>query len=432
MDSLLFNNPELKQLALNNLKECIDVQEFGRKMIELLFNSCMSAQADIVCNAEYGKSSETRTNQRNGYRERHLLTSEGVLNLKIPKLRSGSFFPEDLIERYCRVDKSLIAAIAEMYVMGISTGKVEKVVEAFGIPEMSKSQVSRMCSELDEEVSAFRTRRFDEIRFAYLYLDATYVRCRIDHKSVSQAFVTAIGLGEDGHKRFLGTDCIDTESYIDWKEFLSDIKERGMCDVKLVISDDHKGLVKAIDEVFLGAAHQRCVTHLMRNVEFHIHKQSDQKLAREMLKATFAQKTPLTIRACYQKATEEIGKLSNRAGSILLEAEDEALSYIHFPVSHWTKIRTNNIQERTNREIKRRYRVVQCFPSKESLIRLVCSALIETEQDWMSRCVLSKAQMTHAFNPRTIQTPTEEEVKQARQRAYMIIEGVIDACSSKN
>lgn len=426
MDTVLCNDPEVKRLALEALEECTDLQAFGRKMLELMVNSAMSAKADEACNASYGSRDEARTNSRNGYRARGLSTSIGDVELRIPKLRSGSFFPEDLIERYCRVDRALVAAVAEMYVMGISTRKVEAVASELGVSSMSKSQVSRLCESLDAEVASFRSQRFDGVRFAYLWLDATYVKCRVEGRSVSQAVVTAIGLDDTGHKRFLGVDCVDTECHVGWKAFLSDLRARGVCGVRLIVSDAHEGLAKALCEVFQGAAWQRCVTHLMRNVASHIHKKADQKRAREALKAVFAQKSPLVVRACYQKATEEIMGLSKKAGGVLMEAEDSALAYLAFPVSHRTKIRTNNVQERANREIKRRTNVVQGFPSRESLVRLVGAALIEADGEWSVRCVISRPSLAHAWKAAERKAPTSEEVAAAREAAGKIISAAID------
>ena len=426
MDTVLFNDPEVKRLAYGLLEECTDLQAFGKKMLELMMNSAMSAKADQACNASYGTRDPERENSRNGYRIRGLSTSLGDVELKIPKLRSGTFFPEDLIERYCRVDRALVAAVAEMYVMGISTRKVEEVAAKLGVKSMSKSQASRMCESLDGEVSAFRRQRFDGVRFAYLWLDATYVKCRVDGRSVSQAVVTAIGLDDGGHKRFLGIECVDTESYVDWKIFLSDLRARGIEGVRLVISDSHVGLAKAIAETFQGAAWQRCIAHLMRNVSAHIHRKEDLSCAREALKAVFAQKSPLLVRTCYQVATEEICRLSKSAGSVSMEAEDAALAYLAFPATHRTKIRTNNVQERANREIKRRTRVVQGFPSRESLIRLVGAALIEVDDGWSVRCTISRPSLTYAWRPPEQKAPTEDEVFAARQAAEKIIDEAID------
>lgn len=430
MDTVLCNDPEVKRMALSALEECCDLQAFGRKMLEIMLNAAMSAQADAACNASYGERTPERENSRNGYRPRRLVTQAGELSLRIPKLRTGTFFPEDVIERYCRVDRALVAAVAEMYVMGISTRKVESVASQLGISSMSKSQVSRLCEVLDTEVAAFRSQRFDGVRFAYLYLDATYVKCRMDGHAASQAVVTAIGLDDTGHKRFIGVDCIDTESYADWKAFLGDLRVRGVASgkdgVRLVVSDEHAGLISAIGEVFQGATHQRCITHLMRNVVGYIHKKEDQRQAREAMKAAFTQKSPLMVRACYQEATEHIARLSRTAGQIMMEAEDEVLAYLAFPKSHWTKIRTNNVQERANREIKRRTRVVQAFPSRASLIRLVTAALIEADGEWSTRCMISKPSLAHAWKSEKRAAPTKGEVIEAREMARKIIEEAVD------
>ena len=426
METLLFDSPEVKGAILSALEECADLQAFGKRMLELLLNSAMSAKADEACNGSYGERGPERANRRNGYRTRSLSTTIGDIELRIPKLRSGSFFPEDIIERYSRTDRALVGAVAEMYVLGISTRKVEHVANRFGVSSMSKSQVSRLCSCLDAEVESFRTQRFDGVRFAYLWLDATYVKCRVDGRSVSQAVVTAIGLDDTGHKRFLGVDCIDAESYAGWKEFLAGLRARGVDGVVLVVSDAHEGLVKAVSETFCGAAWQRCITHLMRNVASHIHRKDDQRRAREALKATFAQKSPLVARACYQRATEEISHLSKSAGRVLLEAEDAALAYLAFPASHRARIRTNNVQERANREIKRRTNVVQSFPSRESLLRLVGSALIEADEEWSARCLISRPSLSHAWKKREAEEPTRERVEQARESAWSIIGAAID------
>ena len=406
MDTVLCNDPEVKRLALEALEECTDLQSFGRRCLEILLNSLVSAKADEACGAAYGERSPERTNSRNGYRERSLLTSVGNLKVRIPKLRTGAFFPEDVIERYCRVDRALVAAVAEMYVLGISTRKVEEVAGALGVSSMSKSQVSRLCECLDAEVAAFRRQRFDGVRFAYLWLDATYVKCRVEGRSISQAVVTAIGLDDTGHKRFLGVECADTESRAGWKAFLSDLRARGVAagkdGVQLVVSDAHEGLKAAIAEVFQGAAWQRCVTHLMRNVVGHIHKKEDQRLAREAM------------------------KVSRTAGEALLEAEAEALAYLAFPVSHRTKIRTNNVQERANREIKRRTNVVQGFPSRESLVRLVGAALIEADEEWSTRRVISRPSLAHAWRREERPAPDEASVLAARQAADKIISAAID------
>lgn len=242
--------------------------------------------------------------------------------------------------------------------------------------------------------------------------------------------MTAIGLDDTGHKRFLGVDCVDTESYDGWRGFLSDLRSRGVAagedGVQLVVSDAHEGLRRAIAESFQGAAWQRCITHLMRNVAGHIRGKGDQRVAREAMKAAFAQKSPLVARACYQRAAEEVARLSPAAGRVMMEAEEEALAYLAFPVSHRSKIRTNNVQERANREIKRRTNVVQGFPSRESLIRLVGAALIEADGEWSARCVISRPSLAHAWRRPEAPAPSEESVLAARQAADRIISAAVD------
>ena len=343
MDTVLFNDPEVKGLALAILEECTDLREFGRRMLELLANAAMSAKADEACNAPYGERDEGRVNSRNGYRERGLATSVGDVTLKIPKLRTGTFFPEDLIERYCRVDRALVAAVAEMYVMGISTRKVEAVAGELGVRSMSKSQVSRLCECLDAEVDAFRRQRFDGVRFAYLWLDATYVKCRAEGRSASQAVVTAIGLDDTGHKRFVGVDCVDTESHAGWKAFLSGLRARGVDGVRLVVSDAHEGLAKAIAETFQGAAWQRCVVHLMLDCAREAGSRQLGRRVYRMVAPIFRAKDADQVRAMYHLACEMLEECCPKAARVLEEAEPDALAYLDLPQSHWKRTRANNV-----------------------------------------------------------------------------------------
>ena len=426
MDTVLFNDPEVKGLALAILEECVDLREFGRRMLELVANAAMSARADEECGAAYGERSPERTNSRNGYRERGLATSVGDVTLRIPKLRSGSFFPDDLIERYCRVDRALVAAVAEMHVMG-------------GVHAQGGGRRRRARRVVDVEVAGVALVRGPRRRGRRVpppALRRRALRVPLARRNLREVprggplgvpgGVTAIGLDDTGHKRFLGVDCVDTESRAGWRAFLSDLRARGVEGVRLVVSDAHEGLRAAAAETFQGAAWQRCVTHLMRNVAGRICKREDQRRAREAMKAVFAQKSPILVRACYQQATEEILKLSKGAGEALLEAEESALAYLAFPASHRIRIRTNNVQERANREIKRRANVVQGFPSRESLIRLVGAALIEADEEWSVRCVISRPSLAHAWKAPERPAPTEEEVRAAREAARRIIGSAID------
>lgn len=234
----------------------VNMTELIRVMAESLVNEIMDAQADEACEAG---------NQRNGYRERKLTTSVGTINLRIPKLRAGSYFPEDLIERYSRADRAVVAAVSEMVANGVSTRKVKRVAQSMGIDRMSASQVSRMCSSLDESVADLQERDLSDVSYPYVWLDATYIKCRDAGRVQSTALVTAIGAGSGGYRRLLGLDAIDTESYDGWRSFLLSLRARGVDGVICVTSDAHEGLKRAIQEVFPGAAWQRCVVHLMRS-----------------------------------------------------------------------------------------------------------------------------------------------------------------------
>lgn len=265
MDTLLFNDPEVKGLAFAILEECTDLQAFGRRMLELLANAAMSAKADEACNAPYGERDEGRVNSRNGYRERGLSTAAGDVTLKIPKLRRGSFFPEDLIERYCRVDRALVAAVAEMYATGTSTRKVQRIAEKMGIERLGRDRVSAIAATLDAEIADLAEGPLDARAIPYIWLDATYVKCRRGGRVASTAVVTATGCDESGWRRVLGVSVVDTESYESWLGFLRKLRDRGATGTELVVSDAHGGLVRAVGEVFQGAAWQRCAVHLMRD-----------------------------------------------------------------------------------------------------------------------------------------------------------------------
>lgn len=419
---------EMNEALLSAVAESYDLREIAALATEAVLNELMSLQADELCNAEYNTPSTDRANYRNGYRTRGLKTLIGGIELKIPKLRQGSYFPEDVISRYNRSDRALVAAVAEMYLTGVSTAKVQKVAATMGIESLSASQVSRICAVLDEEVQAFRTRTFDGLRFAYLWLDATYIKCRKNNRVGSQAVVTAIAVGDDGIRRFVGFTCADTESYPDWKEFLQDLKIRGVTGVRLVISDAHAGLVQAIEEVYQGSGWQRCIVHLERNVIKAISSKKDKGKAARLLSAVFAEEDPAMVRALYQAAITEIEKLSASAARIMEDAEPDALAYLTYPKAHQKKVRTNNVQERENREIKRRGKVVQVFPSVESLIRLVGSVLAERDEDWSTRCYMSPDSLAELWEePVIAEAQMVMDDEEVREKVATIITLALDA-----
>ena len=366
----------------------VNLQELIRMMAESLVNEIMDAQADDAC---------AEGNQRNGYRERTLVTAVGPIALRIPKLRWGTFFPDDLLVRYSRVDRAVIAAVSEMVAGGVSTRKVERVARTLGIDRMSASQVSRVCESLDDVVAELQGRDLSGTRHPYLWLDATYLKCRDGGRVSSTALVTAIAAGEDGYRRLVGLDAIDTESHLGWKSFLLSLRERGVEGVVCVTSDAHEGLRKAIEEVFPGAAWQRCIVHLERSAAACAANRGQRAAILSILHAVFAERDAALVRELYHLACEQISGFCPKATALLEDAEADALAYLDFPYAHHRRLRTNNVQERANREVKRRSRVVQVFPSRKSLIRLVGAVLSEMDEDWQEKRWFTAESIAEAY-----------------------------------
>lgn len=308
----------------------VNMAELIRVMAESLVNEIMYAQADEACEAG---------SLRNGYRERRLTASVGTINLRIPKLRAGSYFLEDLIERYSRAAQSM------------------------GIDRMSASQVSRMCSSLDDAVADMQLRDLSDVRYPYIWLDATYIKCRDDGRVQSTELVTAIGAGSGGYRRLLGLDAIDTESYDGWKGFLLSLRARGVEGAICVTSDAREGLKRAIQEVFPGAAWQRCIVHLMRNAAGNAPTRQKRGAVLGIMKAVFAERDPELVRELYQLATEQIEGFCPKAAEVLEEAEADALAYLDFPYEHHVRLRANNVQERA---VKRSLNTNMCSSVKNS------------------------------------------------------------------
>lgn len=362
----------------------IDINEMMRRELERMVNQIMGWQADELCG---------EGNRRNGYRERKLVTVLGEITMRVPKLREGTYFPDELIRPYSRVDRAMVAVVKEVYVRGLSTRKIEKAADALEFASLSPSRVSRMTAELDEEVAALNARRFDGAAFPYLWLDATYLSCRDEGHVQSKGVVTAIACGEDGSRQFVGLGAVDTESAVSWKAFLRGLRKRGVAGVKCVVSDDHEGLVQAIAEVFQGAAWQRCIVHLERDVAGWFSKKEEKAVATAAMKAVFAERDPQLVRAAYRVATQRIAEVKPHAGELLEDAEADALAYLDFPYEHHVRLRTNNVQERANEEIKRRTKVVGVFPSVESMMRLVGSVLIDVNEEWLERSFIDAASL---------------------------------------
>lgn len=387
----ILSDPKPDMLAMPRFDDgAIDMQELLRRLAEQVVNAVMDAEADQLCGGG--------ANSRNGYRERGLATCVGTLTLRIPKLRTGSFFPDDVIERYQRADRALVAAVAEMYATGTSTRKVRRVAEKMGVSRLSKDQVSAIASNLDADIEELCARPLDGSPVPYVWLDATYVKCRRGGRVASTAVVTAIGCDAGGWRRVLGVGVVDTESYDSWLAFLRKIRDRGVSGVELVVSDAHAGLVAAAAEVFQGAAWQRCAVHLMRDCMREAGSWQLRRRVGRIVSQVFRGRDAATVTAMYHVACDMLEGCCPRAAAILEEAEPDALAYLDFPPSHWKRLRTNNVQERTNREIKRRSRVVQAFPSTASLARLAGAVMCEQDEAWQESRYFSEAKMRELYD----------------------------------
>lgn len=362
----------------------VDLNEMMRRELERTVNQIMGWQADELCG---------EGNRRNGYRERKLVTVLGEITMRIPKLREGTYFPDELIRPYSRVDRAMVAVVREVYVRGLSTRKIEKAADALEFASLSPSRVSRMTADLDEVVAALNARRFDGMAFPYLWLDATYLSCRDGGHVQSKGVVTAIACGEDGSRQFVGLGVVDTESAVSWKAFLLGLRRRGISGARRVVSDAHDGLAQAIAEVFQGAAWQRCIVHLERDVAGWFPKKGERAVATAAMKAVFAERDPQLVRAAYRVAAQRIAEISPRAGELLEDAEADVLAYLGFPYEHHIRLRTNNVQERANEEVKRRTKVVGVFPSVESMVRLVGSVLVDVNEEWLEMNFIDAASL---------------------------------------
>jgi len=403
----------LDQSALLEVLEVLKAAEVDdriRQAAETIYQALIEAELTAVIGAFPHQRTEARTGQRNGHRPRTISTTAGDLDLKIPRLRAGSFFPS-LLERRRRVDQSLFAVIMEAYLHGTSTRKVDDLVKALGADTgISKSEVSRICADLDTEVAVFRDRSLAGQRFPYVFLDATYCKARVNHRVVSQAVVVATGVAADGHREVLGFDVGDSEDGAFWTAFLRSLRARGLGGVQLVISDAHAGLKSAIGSVLLGAAWQRCRVHFLRNVLAQVPKGSAEMVA-ATIRTIFAQPDPAQVREQLQVITGMLGRQFPKVETMLRDAADDITAFAVFPLGHWKKIWSTNPLERLNKEIKRRTDVVGVFPNPEALLRLAGSVLVEAHDEWQvgERRYLSEGSMAllakPAANPKEVATP---------------------------
>jgi putative transposase len=375
-----------------------DGSDLLREMVRTFAERLMAAEVEVLCNAGYGEVTPERTNLRNGYRSRALDTRVGSMEVAIPKLRRGSYFPDWLFEPRRRAERALVAVVAECYVRGVSTRRVEGLVETLGIERLSKSQVSRMAKTLDDEVSAFRGRPLDGGPYTYVSLDAMTQKVREAGRIVNVAVVIATGVNAEGHREILGFDVITGEDGAGWLAFLRGLVARGLAGVTLVISDAHPGLVDAIRSTLPGASWQRCRTHFMRNLLTRVPK-SAQAMVATLVRTTFAQPDAASVWAQHGRVVDQLGERFGSAAELLAEAADDVLAFTAFPKEHWRQIWSNNPQERLNKELRRRTDVVGIFPDRDAIVRLVGAVLAEQHDEWavvrryMSSESLAKARL---------------------------------------
>jgi putative transposase len=373
-----------------------------RTSLEWILQQLIEVEATAFIGAAPHERTETRTTQRNGHRPRLLSTPAGDVELEIPKLRQGSFFPS-LLERRRRIDRALYAVVMEAYVHGVSTRKVDDLVKALGAASgISKSEVSRICAELDRDLGAFRDRPLDHVAFRYVFLDATYIKGRVRGRVVSRAVVLATGVTATGDREVLGIDVGDSEDGAFWTAFLKTLRARGLAGVKLVISDHHLGLKAAIAAVFIGSGWQRCRVHFMRNVLSKVPKASGEMVA-AAIRTIFAQPDAHHVRSQLDEVARMLAAKFPDVAAMLTDSAEDLLAFAESPLAHWRKIWSTNPLERINGEIKRRTNVVGIFPNDASILRLVTAVLVETHDEWAvsERRYLSEESMAEIDNPVT-------------------------------
>ena len=350
-----------------------------REMIGFAAQRLMELETDGLCGAGHGERSADRRNQRNGYRERDWQTRAGTVELRIPKLRKGSYFPAFLEPRRL-AEKALTAVVQEAYIQGISTRSVDDLVKAMGMGGgISKSQVSRLCGEIDERVQTFLNRPI-EGEWPYIWLDATYVKARRDHRIVSVAVIVAVGVNGDGRREVLGMTVGHSEAEPFWVEFLRSLARRGLRGVKLVVSDAHEGLKAAITKI-LGAAWQRCRIHFMRNALAYAGK-TQRRIVSAWVGTAFAQDDAASARKQWRQVADQARPRVPKLAALMDDAEADVLAYMGFPAQHRAKLHSTNPLERLNGEIKRRSEVVGIFPNEDAVTRLIGALLLEQNDEW--------------------------------------------------
>ena len=365
-------------MALAELAEKGADSDLLREMIQYVAQRLMDMDVEGLCAAAYGTRSPDRANSRNGYRDRSWDTRAGSVDLKIPKLRQGSYFP-GFLEPRRTAEKALAAVIQEAYVQGVSTRSVDELVKAMGMSGISKSQVSRLCTEIDERVGAFLSRPI-EGDWPYLWIDATYVKVREAGRIVSVAVIIAVAVNTDGQREVLGMGVGASEAEPFWTSFLRSLTRRGLRGVKLVIADAHEGLKAAVSKV-LKATAQRCRVHFMRNALAHVPKGQRQMVA-ALIRTVFAQEGEAEARRQWRAVADQLRERFPKIGSLMDNSEVDVLAHLNFPRAHRLQIHSTNPLERLNAEIKRRTDVVGIFPNEAAITRLVGALLLEQNDEW--------------------------------------------------
>jgi putative transposase len=357
-------------------------QDLARAMLAAFAEALMSAQASMQCNAAYGERTDERENSRNGYRMRPWDTRVGSVDLAVPKLRQGVYSPEFLLQPRRRAEKALVAVVCQAYVEGVSTRRVDDLVRAMGIEGISKSEVSRMAQELDQVVAEFRNRPLDAGPYRYLWIDGVTQRVREGGRVVNVTAVIATAVNAEGHRVIVGFDIVTTEDTAAWTAFLRSLVARGLSGVELVISDAHGGIKAAIAQVLAEATWQRCRTHFMANLASRVAKGNWPMIA-ALVRSIFEQPDRETTWAQLADVVDKLTQAGfNDVVVYVMDAADDILAFSAFPTEHWPKIRSNNPQERLNKEIRRRTDVVGIFPNRQAVIRLVGALLAEQTDEW--------------------------------------------------
>jgi len=359
------------------LQDYLIDQETGLKeLLTWFLNQVMLLEALQQTGAEPYQRTDCRRSHRKGYKKRSLKTRVGEITLDKPQLRESSFETK-IFDKYSRVEKALINAIAESYLQGVSTRKIQKIVSHLGLDQLSPSSISRISKELDDKVNEFLNRPIDD-KIKYLFVDASYFKVRVESRYVSRAFLIVTGIREDGYREILGARIADGEDELFWSSLFDDLKQRGLSGVQLVVSDGHKGIQKAVRESFIGASWQMCQVHFMRAVLKNIPDRYKEEIAQKIKEA-------LENENSIQALADELADRGySKAADTVERFRFDLWNYKSFPKSHWRRIRTTNMMERINKELKRRSRVIGAFPNDQSFMRLGVSILIDMNEEWLT------------------------------------------------